>query len=268
MRAETAAALKRINRHFYSRHAAEFSARREAPWPGWRRVAEGVERRRQDRAGVISVLDLGCGNGRLARFLDARWPDGFEYLGVDESAALLEIAAASIGAGGRRLLLQDLMRPLPTRLPGEPFDLIAVFGLMHHLPGTGNRRALLRRAARRLAPGGLLAVSFWQFGERQRFRRRSVPWEEHNRHAAEPIDLADLEPGDRLLRWGEESGGPGAAAVRYCHWTPPAEVDQLLTGLPLAVADGFSADGASGDLNLYRTLNLVPGTGAESTAGL
>ncbi len=82
MRAETAAALKRINRHFYSRHAAEFSARREAPWPGWRRVAEGVERRRQDRAGVISVLDLGCGNGRLARFLDARWPDGFEYLGV------------------------------------------------------------------------------------------------------------------------------------------------------------------------------------------
>ena len=173
MRPATAAALHRVNLDFYERHAEAFSVTRAAPWPGWRRVAAEVEEHNDGAAERPTVLDLGCGNGRLARFLEDRWRGGLDYLGLDSSAALLDLAAARGWRAGCRFLRRDLLlEGLPAELPGEPFDLIAVFGLMHHLPGAGNRGALLRRAARRLAPGGLLAVSFWQFGERERFRRR------------------------------------------------------------------------------------------------
>ena len=160
----------------------------------------------------------------------------------------------------RRFLRRDLLLDgLPADLPGAPFDLIAVFGLMHHLPGVDNRRALLRRAAGLLAPAGILAVSFWQFGNRQRFRRRVVDWQEYNRTAAEPIDISQLEPGDRLLAWGEEPPqGQGPVAVRYCSWTPPQEADHLLADLALDPVSTFSADGSGRDLNLYRLLRARP----------
>ncbi|MHC4816220.1 MAG: class I SAM-dependent methyltransferase, partial [Planctomycetota bacterium] len=255
------AALHRINLEFYERHAAAFSATREGSWPGWRKVAELVEKGREGAGGDLSVLDLGCGNGRLARFLEEHWQTRFGYLGIDASGLLLELAAGRVGDRGRRFLRHDLLLDgLPSGLVGEPFDLIAVFGLMHHLPGFENRRELLRQAGRLLARGGLLAVSFWLFGDRERFRRRTVTWDGYNRAAAERIDTSDLEPGDLLLAWGEEGAGEaGAAAVRYCCWTPPAQVDRLLDGLELESVAAYSADGAGGDLNLYRLLRRSDG---------
>jgi SAM-dependent methyltransferase len=258
MRPETATALHRINLDFYQRHAGRFSETRSTPWPGWQRVAAQVEDRRDGEASRPSVLDLGCGNGRLARFLEQRWRGDVGYLGLDSSGALLDLAAAREWRADCRFLRHDLLlEGLPAELPGAPFDLIAAFGLMHHMPGAGNRRALLRGAARLLAPGGLLAVSFWQFGNRERFRRRVVGWEEYNRTAPEPIDISDLEPGDTLLAWGEESPGQRPLPVRYCCWTPPPEVDHLLAGLPLEAVSTFSADGSGNDLNHYRLLRAA-----------
>lgn len=245
---QTAAALARINRDFYRRHAAEFSATRERPWAAWERVARVVERRAG--TGAIGTLDLGCGNGRLGRFLASRWGERLDYLGVDASGPLLEMARVAVPGG--RFARRDLLRDA---LPGGRYDLIAAFGLMHHLPGFANRAALLGAAAERLARGGVLAVSFWQFGALERFRRRTVAWEVYNRAAAEPIDTSELEEGDVLLAWGPETARRGRAPlVRYCHWARPAEADRLLVGLPLATAGGFSSDGRSGDLNLYRLL--------------
>ena len=248
MHPDTAAALAEINRDFYSRHAADFSATRERPWSAWARVAQLVEERTGD--GPLSLLDLGCGNGRLGRFLASRWGERLDYLGIDGSEQILEIARAM--GGGGRFARCDLLRD---ELPSGPFDLVAAFGLMHHLPGLAHRAALLQAAARRLAPGGLLAVSFWQFGTVERFRRRMVPWPVYNRTASEPIDPRELEEGDVLLAWGQEPPTPGQTPlVRYCHWTSPSEADRLLADLPLEPVAGFLADGKAGDLNLYRLL--------------
>ncbi len=40
MSAATERQLGAINHRFYERFAAEFSATRERPWPGWERIAE------------------------------------------------------------------------------------------------------------------------------------------------------------------------------------------------------------------------------------
>ena len=253
MNRDTATSLARINRAFYEGRAADFSATRERPWAAWQRVAEIVEGRRAH--GSLAVLDLGCGNGRLARFLAERWGEGLDYLGLDASEPLLEIAREK---GGGRYLPRDLLAADPLgELPTGPFDLVTAFGLMHHLPGFDRRADLLREAADQLAPGGLLAVSFWQFGAVERFRRRMVPWATWNRSAAEPIDGRELEEGDVLLAWGEAPSTPGLLPpVRYCHWAPPEEVDRLLAGLPCEPVASFRADGKAGDLNLYRVLQF------------
>ena len=249
---DTSAALQRINRRFYERQAEAFSATREKPWPAWQRVAELCEEGHGE--GGLSVLDLGCGNGRLGRFLQNRWGERLAYLGLDASEPMIEIARARVGRG--RFLLCDLVREgLPPLESEGPFDLVAAFGLMHHLPGFANRASLLRAATARLASGGLLAVSFWQFGAVPRFRRRVLPWEAYNRTAPTPIDPRGLEEGDVLLSWGETATAEGTTPpVRYCHWAPPEEVDRLLGGLALDPVASFRADGKAGDLNLYRLL--------------
>ncbi len=257
MTADTAAALHRINLAFYRRHAAEFSATREQPWGGWQRLLGAIEATGgEPLPSRLRVLDLGCGNGRLARFLEKRWRRVFDYHGVDASGELLDIARQRYaGARGRSFHQHDLLLGgWSAGLAEQRFDLVAAFGLLHHLPGADNRRRLLASAAERLSAGGLLAVSFWQFGEEERFEVRRVGWAEHNRTAAEPIDEGDLEPGDTLLAWGDRLPSGGRRPVRYCHWTTPAEADRLLVGLPLSPVASFRADGASGRLNLYHLL--------------
>jgi hypothetical protein len=109
------------------------------------------------------------------------------------------------------------------------------------------RRSLLDSLERRLAPDGLMVMTFWQFAGHERFRRRFMDWEEYNRSASEPIDAAALEPGDYLLRW-EETG------CRYCHYAEPSEAAKLVESVDLEVVESFSADGAGGNLNLYYLL--------------
>ncbi len=238
----TQSALRRINREFYSRYAADFDrTRHPGGWPGWRRVVEAAAR---TTGRPLRVLDLGCGNGRFGLFLD-RNPDlrrnqPFEYLGIDSSAELIERARAEAGGCDHiRFEVDDIEK---RTLDQTSHDLVTLFGVVHHLPGFDNRRRALERAAEALAPGGLLAVTCWQFTGDPRFQSRQLDWSE------EPaVDREQLEPGDHLLRWG-----PGdSEARRYCHHTDERELDRLVAGLPVAEHARYRADGAGGRQNLY-----------------
>ncbi|MCZ6463465.1 MAG: class I SAM-dependent methyltransferase [Proteobacteria bacterium] len=245
MNSETRLALDAINRRFYGDRdrAGEFAATRDHPWPGWERIAATLP------AAPASVLDLGCGNGRFAHFLGQRFPGPIAYRGVDFSDALLEAARARNPGPGMRFTRAELADP--AALPTGPFALIAVFGVLHHVPGVEARRRLLVSLAERLTPDGRLALAVWRFGTFERFRRRVLPWEEYNAGTDRPVDLGQLEPGDHLLRWGADpEGGP----LRYCHFTDDAELDALLRALPLTVDLDFESDGRSGRTNRYLLL--------------
>jgi len=250
----TVSALARLNTGFYDRFAESFSRTRQAPWPGWARVLETWWRRRSASPAdeAASILDLGCGNGRFGVWLGEMLDHPHDYTGVDSSTRLIEIVGSTLAhreAGRTELLVADLVfDDLEEHLGDRSFDLITLFGLLHHFPSFARRRALLGSLGQRLTPDGLMAVTFWQFADHERFRRRFMDWEEYNRSASESIDPAELEPGDYLLRWGE-------TACRYCHFADPSEAARLVESVNLEVVESFRADGAGGDLNLYYLLH-------------
>lgn len=247
MDAETLRALKRVNQEFYERHALAFSASRRGPWRGWRRVVEVLVERRPD-LDAPRVLDAGCGNGRFAELLAARFGPALSYLGVDASAALLEEAARrSLPQGTAAFLRLDMLEGEERRaLAGREFNLIAAFGLLHHVPGQETRAQLLAALAGLLARRGLLALSFWDFARAERLRQRIVPWSRLAARGGPDLDPAMLEPGDHLLAFGR-----GEEALRYCHVASPTEQRELVAALPLAVVADFRADGREGSLNRY-----------------
>ncbi len=272
MQRSTVELLAEVNRDFYRRHAEAFDASRRDPWPGWRNVLR-LARAGSTAADALgpagkdakaSVLDLGCGNGRLLAALAACWAEPVDYLGLDASLALLARAGLRAGppAGSRvRFAVWDLVGRGLTGCGGAAcFDLVACFGFLHHVPSFAIRQAFLESAWARVRPGGMLALSFWQFGDHDRFRRRLAFWDELGpavRLAEEAGRLAaeDLEPGDHLLRWGD------GEAVRYCHFADRTEVRRL-TRLPGVEREfAFLEDGRTRDLNLYVLLERgsVPG---------
>jgi len=249
---KTVRALAAINRNFYRDSAAAFSETRGAAWPGWDRLPGWIEKRLPD--GALEVLDVGCGNGRFGAFLAEALPGragDIVYCGLDASATLLDsVRARRLPFAAAEAVLGDVIEnPIEALVADRAFSVIAVFGLLHHIPDERRRAALLAALARRLAPGGLLALAVFRFGDFERFRQRRRTFEEWNRDAPEAIEVSQLEPGDHLLRWGE-----GSAAVRYCHHVDAAEAERLVEATGLERLACYDADGREGNLNRYFLL--------------
>jgi tRNA (cmo5U34)-methyltransferase len=100
------------------------------------------------------VLDLGCGDGRLAALaLEAR-PAIEAVVAVDSSPPMLALARARFADDPRvEVRAGDLGRPLP---PDPPFDLVVSGFAIHHLDDD-RKQTLLGEVVDRLAPAGLFA---------------------------------------------------------------------------------------------------------------
>jgi tRNA (uracil-5-)-methyltransferase TRM9 len=235
----TARALNALNLALYRDRADEWDAVRERPWSGFERATLRLRELQRD---PLRVLDVGCGNGRLAQALAEAFPT-LAYVGIDASAPLLERARSRNPRGATFRLADFVERAPDAALPRGPFDAVVIFGVLHAVPGASRRRALLAAAASRLAAGGLLALTRWRFAESEERRRRIVPWE-----SFDAIDPAELEPGDHVLRFGTRGG------LRYCHATGSDELASLLAGLPLSPLEDWYDDGHERRENHYVLL--------------
>ncbi|MEU1754942.1 class I SAM-dependent methyltransferase [Micromonospora matsumotoense] len=97
------------------------------------------------------VLDLGAGTGLLSLLLGAALPEVRVVL-VDGAARMLAVAADGLAARGvaHRTVVADLADPLPA----GRYDAVVSALAVHHLDDDG-KRALYRRAADALVPGGV-----------------------------------------------------------------------------------------------------------------
>lgn len=230
--------LNAINRAFYAATAGDFHATRGTAWRGWERLLPQL-------SGDLSVLDVGCGNGRFGVFLADEQRLPLVYHGIDNSAALLAFARQALRERAGVLatfneidLVEALLSSATPVLVPNKYDLVVLFGVMHHVPGAVLRLRLMRALAACVKPGGLLALACWRFYEQARFRERIVPWETSL--------LPQVESGDYLLDWKR-----GTHALRYCHHVDDAELDALVQASGLREIERYRADGETGDANVY-----------------
>ena len=241
------AQLLRINREFYTRFADAFAETRTGAQPGWERIIPYLPPRCQ-------VLDLGCGNGRLARFLDERLQD-VVYTGIDGSPALValaEQATARLAHVRTTFGAADLTTPGWERgLGPAQHDGVTALAVLHHIPGSAARSAFLIAAAGCLRGGGVLMLSNWRFLYNERMRRKIVPWE--------TIGLSndDVDPNDFLLDWRRDGAGR-----RYVHQLEPDEVSVLAAEAGFWLVEQYEADGREGNLSLYSVLRKPEGFGS------
>jgi tRNA (uracil-5-)-methyltransferase TRM9 len=225
--------LNEINRAFYRVTAESFDESRGQPWSGWDTLLPYLKP-------PLTVLDVGGGNGRFGVFLAQKLGTGLVYRGMDSNLTLLERARAALSGVEVQLELRDVIENPPD---GGEYDLVALFGVLHHVPGSQQRREFIRTLAQRVGPGGYLAFAAWRFYDFARFRERIVPW---------PGDL-DVEPGDYLLDWRR-----GVHALRYCHHVDDAEHSDLIAATGLTEIATYRADGRTNDINRYSLLRRDP----------
>jgi tRNA (uracil-5-)-methyltransferase TRM9 len=230
MNTETIKKLNAINKAFYATTATDFDATRGQPWPGWVTLSE----RLPDK---LSVLDVGCGNGRFGVFL-AQTHD-ITYTGMDNNAQLLTYARDALPTA--TLQERDVVLSPPD--VGE-YDLVVAFGLLHHIPDWDNRQQFVAALAARVVPGGWLAFACWRFYEFPRFQRRVVAWPPEPEYA--------VEHNDYLLDWRR-----GERALRYCHYVDDAEQTALEAATGLEHIETYRADGFTGTVNAYSVLRRV-----------
>jgi SAM-dependent methyltransferase len=120
-------------------------------WGDWR--IPGEIKRLVAAASPLRVLELGCGVGRVARYLAAK---GHHVTAVDFSPLAIDKARARVAADAAKPeFLVDDVRAL-TRVDG-PFDLAVDVGCFHCLDEAG-RRGYGSAVSRVLAPGATLLM--------------------------------------------------------------------------------------------------------------
>ncbi|MCK5429015.1 MAG: class I SAM-dependent methyltransferase, partial [Anaerolineales bacterium] len=167
----------------------------------------GVQRLLNRFSSEDRFLDLGCGNGELAREMDRRGYQG-TYVGLDFSPGLLAVARESSFRNLQaNFITADLTSPnWESIIPNQHFDIVLAFAVLHHLPGDDLRQLFLHNVLAHTEPMGQFFHSEWQFLRSERLRSRIQSWDNIG------LSESDVEPGDYLLDW--RRGGYG---LRYVH---------------------------------------------------
>jgi len=165
-----------VNDVFWSLYAGTYDALyREKDY---RRESEIVlELLREHGQGEIrSILDLGCGTANHAvRFAEM----GCEVVGVERSAAMLDIARGKVDAGASVQLHRSDIRSFEL---DRRFDAaVMLFAVLGYQTSDEDVLAALGTARRHLRPGGALAFDVWYgpavLHERPSTRFASIPLE-------------------------------------------------------------------------------------------
>jgi tRNA (uracil-5-)-methyltransferase TRM9 len=225
-----------LNRTFYQTFAEEFSSSRQRLQPGVMSLARQISNQ-------ANILDLGCGNGQLAKQLFSQGHQAL-YTGLDSNARFLQIASQSLPERPEITLLhRDLAAgDWDESLPVDLYDLILAFAVLHHLPGTELRQQILSKIAGLAKHGACFIHSEWQLLNSPRLKKRIQSWDTIG------IESDKVDEGDYLVDW--RAGGQG---LRYIHVFDHQELQTLARETGFKITDSFLSDGEGGNLGLYQS---------------
>ena len=234
MKQENTEKILAQTRDIYNAIAPDFSDTRGKWWQGFGSFNKYVQP--GDR-----VLDLGCGNGRMAEiFADSQ----IEYLGIDNSEELIKIAKARFAdKPWANFMVGDVLSVIPglTRNPAscslnshitqnnkkenknDGYNLVLLIAVLHHIPTRALRLQVLKNIYNSLQPGGRLVTSNWNLwqisGEKKKFRYWSYLF-----NYREKIKRGIWGLSDALVPWKPLKG----ENLRYVHSFRRGELKKLL----------------------------------------
>jgi SAM-dependent methyltransferase len=165
-----------------------------------------------------TALDVGCGEGGDAIWLARR---GWRVVAADVSETALRRAAARAAEAGLADRIDWQHHDLSRTFPAGLFDLVSTQFLHSPVAPAGEREAILRRAARAVAPGGVLLIaghSGWASWQ------HDAPADIHFPTTTEVVDALELEPG----RWHVQRDELVHADVAGPDGQPGSRTDNLL----------------------------------------
>lgn len=136
----------------YNHIATEWDATRDREWPEFSFFLAELKKMQLGKR-KIALLDLGCGNGRVAGFLK---DEPIEYTGIDNSRALLNIAKQHHPKAKFRYA--DALK-LP--FPAKTFDAVWSIAVLHHLPSETLQLQALKEVQRVLKKNGIFMFTVW-----------------------------------------------------------------------------------------------------------
>lgn len=164
----------------YDAFAQDFDQTRQKNWPEFDTHILPLLKK-GDR-----ILDIGCGNGRLRKFISQEVIRPGEYFAIDLSKELIEIA--------RKDYKQDHffvgnMTDLP--FGADNFEVVTLIASFHHLLTKKDQKKCLDHIYRVLKPGGVVCFTNWKLPKkyfwtnilRGRFKNWNIPFgkEKHPR---------------------------------------------------------------------------------------
>lgn len=254
MEIKTIEKLNKINQAFYKKTAQDFSDSRAYYWHGWREIIPYLQNILGEKE-QLKVLDVGCGNGRFGSFLIDYLPEiEIEYTGTDNNKKLLEIAEEKLSKThlDTKFLNIDIVNELLENTfltnDSQTYDIIVLFGVLHHIPTHAFRKKVIQTLSKKLAPHGIFVCTLWRFVDDQNLEKKQVDLEKGD------IKAEDLDKNDYLISWERET-----TSFRYCHYTDEQEEQRLIAASGLELLSSFESDGREGRGNKYLVLTQPSG---------
>lgn len=218
------------NKEAYDKIAENFSNKRENLWQFLKPLKKYVQ-------SGDTVLDIGCGNGRLYQLFDK---NQVNFVGIDQSEGLIEIArekytdAKFVVSGMQDMLLED-----------SSVDVIFSIAAFHHLPDEKSRVEALKEMKRVAKEDSHIILTNWNT-ESDWFQQKVESGEykqdkENKKHFIVPFDDED---GNIL---GERH-----------YWSFPKEyMQELAEKAELEVAENKYIDLSGDEVEKSEAMNLL-----------
>lgn len=238
--------INRINKEFYNKYSKSFSNSRNSNWIGFKKIFENI-----DNNNIKKVLDLACGNGRFYLEL-IKHINNSEYIGVDNNVYLLNEAKDKIEknilSNKYELIEEDLFSNYSINT--KDFDLIVMFGFMHHIPSLDIRIKIFNRIKQQLNKNGIFVFSTWNFlgksYEKRNDKKKII--KEIN------IDEKELNKSDYFLNWKDINNKDDI--YRYAYYYSKGEILELIDIVGFQLIIDYESDGRDNISNHYYIVKI------------
>ena len=225
---ETQEKLLELVRSNYEEIAEEFSKTRQEFWPGMKKLGDYVK-------DGDSVLDAGCGNGRLLEvFKDKK----INYVGVDGSERLIELAKKRYKIQDTRykFMVGDILE-LDKMLLGY-FDNVFCIAVLHQIPGEDLQIKALEQLKNGVKENGKIIISVWRLWKQLRYLKLIVKFALlkilkkiglMSRRASRDLDFTlrtSGDFGDIIFNWGNAERK--IRSDRYYHAFRKCELKKII----------------------------------------